>query len=100
MEERVMKMKFNGDFAGLQGMVRKCRVRGEWRYVEKSGLYQFKAVTGENLNWWPSTGTVTFQGGYKPKLAKRFARRVAQLQRIRPVKSELFRQQQRSAPPW
>jgi hypothetical protein len=78
-------------------MVWKCGVRGEWRFIEKSGLHQFKAVTEENLNWWPSTGTVTFQGGDQPKLAKRFA---ARMQRSRSVQSELFRHLQRSAPPW
>ena len=95
-----MKMKYDGDFAGLQAIVRKCGVRGEWRFIERSGLHQFKALTGENLNWWPSTGTVTFQGGDKPKLAKRFARRLARLQRSRSVPSELFRLPQRSTLPW
>jgi hypothetical protein len=95
-----MKIKYVGDFAGLRAIVRQCGVRGEWRFIERSGLHQFKTLTGENLNWWPSTGTVTFQGGYKPKLANRFTRRLARLQRSRSVPSELFRHQQRSTLPW
>jgi hypothetical protein len=95
-----MKMKYDGDFVGLRAIVRKCGVGGEWRFIERSGLHQFKALTGEDLNWWPSTGTVTFQGGDKAKLAKRFARRLARLQRSRSVPSELFGHQQRSTLPW
>ena len=70
-------MKFRGDVASLKELVSACRARGEWRLIEKSGLLQFKAATGENLNWWPSTGTITFQGGDKAILAKRFARQIA-----------------------
>jgi hypothetical protein len=29
---------------------------GVWRHIEKSNQYQFKAATGENMNWWPRTG--------------------------------------------
>ncbi len=73
-----MTLKFRRDFAQLKARVKACRVAGEWRYIEKNDLYQFKAETGENLNWWPSTGTVTFQGGGKPKLARRFAQGLAE----------------------
>ncbi len=73
-----MKLKFYGDIVPLKKLVKACRVSGNWRYIEKNGLYQFKAETGENLNWWPSTGTITFQGGAKPILVKRFTRRMAQ----------------------
>ena len=64
-------MKFSGDVASLKELVSACRVRGEWRLIEKSGLLQFKAATGENLG--AVTGTITFQGGDKAILAKRFA---------------------------
>jgi len=78
VKELIMKLKFCGHLVSLKEQLKACRVRGEWRYIEKNSLYQFKAETGENLNWWPSTGTITFQGGDKPILAKRFARGVAQ----------------------
>src|SRR5687768_4838955 len=74
----LMKMRYTGNAADLRDLVRRCGVRGEWRFIETNGLHQFKAVTGENLNWWPSTGTINFQGGDEPILAKRFARRLGQ----------------------
>ena len=71
-----MKLKFQGGIELLRKRVQACKIRGEWRYIEKNDFYQFKAETA-NLNWWPSTGTVAFQGGEKSKLATRFARQVA-----------------------
>jgi len=72
-----MTIKFRGRFERLEELVAECKVQGEWRHIAKNGLYQFKAETGENLNYWPSTGTVTFQGGDAPILEKRFASQVA-----------------------
>ncbi len=56
-----MTLKFRHDFAQLKERVKACRVAGERRYIEKNDRYQFKAEAGENLNWWPSTGTITFR---------------------------------------
>lgn len=70
-----MTAKFHGDLNALKPRVSTCGVRGMWRCVIASGLHQFKAETGENLNWWPSTGTITFQGGDVPILQKRYQRR-------------------------
>jgi len=69
--------KFRGDIASLKEIVAACRVRGEWRFIERNGLHQFQAATGESLNWWPSTGTIMFQGGKKPILATRFGHQIA-----------------------
>jgi hypothetical protein len=35
-------------------------IAGEWRQGEN--LHQYRADSGAVLNWWKSTGTVTFQG--------------------------------------
>ena len=69
-----MTLKFRHDLAQLKERVKACKVPGTWRHIRKNNLYQFKAETGENLNWWPSTGTIAFQGGGEPKLARRFAK--------------------------
>jgi len=78
-----MKMKFRGPPQRLAELVADCMIPGEWRYIAKNRQYQFKADTGENLNYWPSTGTVTFQGGDEPILEKRFASLVAPLPALR-----------------
>jgi hypothetical protein len=39
-----------------------CHLEGEWSENTKNKFYSFHAKTGEVLNWWPSTGTVQFQG--------------------------------------
>ena len=70
-----MTAKFHGDLDALKRRVSRCRVRGMWRCVTAGGLDQFKAETGENLNWWPSTGTITFQGGGVPVLQNYYERR-------------------------
>ena len=65
-------IRFNGDLQTLKERVRRCEVRGKWRHIFKSNQHQFKAETGENLNWWPTTGTITFQGGDAPVLRDRY----------------------------
>jgi hypothetical protein len=66
-------IKFLGNFRVLQQRVKNCQVRGVWRYITANDLHQFKAETGENLNWWPTTGTITFQGGDVSVLQDRYA---------------------------
>jgi hypothetical protein len=41
-------------------MVMLTGIAGEWRQGEN--LHQYRADSGAVLNWWKSTGTVTFQG--------------------------------------
>ena len=41
-------------------MVMLTGIAGEWRQGEN--LHQYRADSGAVLNWWESTGTVTFQG--------------------------------------
>jgi hypothetical protein len=46
----------------LMAVVAACEREGEWSKNTKNNFYSFHAQTGEVLNWWPSTGTVQFQG--------------------------------------
>ena len=57
---KIVKMKFPGTYAELQDEVRLTGILGEWRDLEN--CKQFRADNGAILNWWQSTGTITFQG--------------------------------------
>lgn len=70
-----MKIKFHGNLGALKKRVAQCGVGGEWRYIARSGQHQFKAETGENLNWWRTTGTILFQDGGFTVLRERYMRR-------------------------
>jgi hypothetical protein len=59
-QEEIMKMKFSGTYAELQDKVLLTGIAGEWR--DLGNHKQFRADTGAILNWWQSTGTITFQG--------------------------------------
>jgi hypothetical protein len=50
-----------GDFKALRRVVTLTGIPGEWT-KKKNGLRQFRAVNGAVLNYWKSTGTITFQG--------------------------------------
>ena len=65
-------IKFYGDLTELKERVERCEVPGLWRYIASNDLHQFKAETRENLNWWPSNGTITFQGGNVSVLQDRY----------------------------
>lgn len=55
-------LKFRGSLKHLQDTVMRCAILGEWSYHKKNCFYRFQAATGAILNWWPSTGTINFQG--------------------------------------
>jgi hypothetical protein len=62
-KERIFPMlKFQGSLDDLQNTVMQCAILGEWSFHRKSRFYRFQAATGAILNWWPSTGTINFQG--------------------------------------
>ena len=54
--------KFHGTLDELKAAVDACGLIGEWRNNEKGGNHSFRARSGEILNWWPSKGTLQFQG--------------------------------------
>jgi hypothetical protein len=50
-----------GDFKALRRLVMLTGIPGEWT-KGKNGHRQFRTANGAVLNYWKSTGTVTFQG--------------------------------------
>ena len=56
-----MKLKFLGSDAKLKKCVSRTGLPGTWRNL-KYGQKQFRTNKGGVLNWWETTGTITFQG--------------------------------------
>jgi predicted nucleotide-binding protein len=54
--------KFHGSLDELIVTVAACELEGDWSENTVNGFHSFHAESGEVLNWWPSTGTVQFQG--------------------------------------
>ncbi|PWT86635.1 MAG: hypothetical protein C5B58_01115 [Acidobacteria bacterium] len=55
-------IKFRGPLRQLQSIVSQCAIPGEWQFHKTNKFYRFRAAAGTILNWWPTTGTITFQG--------------------------------------
>lgn len=75
-----MKLKFFGSPAMLGNIVRECGSFGYWRFLGRARCHQFRSTEDEILNWWPSTGTMSFQGqpgALQPRLIKMFAQPLA-----------------------
>ena len=62
--------KFHGDFKELHAAVSASGVAGDWR-DESGGKHMFRGKRGEVLNWWPSKGTLLFQGKNKEEFETR-----------------------------
>ncbi len=62
-----MAQKFFGTIDELIQSVKNAKIVGKWDKKNNDGniSHQFKGRTGEVLNWWPSKGTLTFQGENK-----------------------------------
>lgn len=54
--------QFHGSIDELKAAVSTCNLNGEWSDAPQQGLHCFRAKSGEILNWWPSKGTLQFQG--------------------------------------
>jgi predicted nucleotide-binding protein len=52
----------HGTIDELKALVNECNLLGEWSESPTGGNHTFRAKTGEVLNWWPSKGTLQFQG--------------------------------------
>jgi len=61
-----MADKFHGTIEELQALVKQAGYDGAWAEVG-NGQHQFKAKDGAVLNWWPTKGTLQFQGPIKPR---------------------------------
>ena len=57
-----MNPKYKCSLLGLQNAVLDCGVSGDWSWRDRERLHRFRSDEGEILHWWPSTGTVVFQG--------------------------------------
>lgn len=56
-----MQLKFRGNYAKLRKCVSRTRIDGKWREL-KYGHKQYRTDDGGYLNWWETTGTLTFEG--------------------------------------
>jgi hypothetical protein len=56
-----MGLKFCEDYAKVKTCVSKTGFDGQWRELQH-GQKQYRTAKGAVLNWWTSTGTITFQG--------------------------------------
>jgi len=61
-----MADKFHGTPEELQALVSQAGYDGVWAEVG-NGQHQFKAKDGAVLNWWPTKGTLLFQGPVKSR---------------------------------
>jgi len=57
--------KFRGTIQQLKQMIEELKVGGIW--LEKSNFWQFKTIDA-NFNFYPTTGTILFQGKHSEKL--------------------------------
>lgn len=72
-----MPLKFQGTYEALQEIVLVTGIFGDWR--DLGHQRQFRTENGAVLNWWPATGTLTFQGRY-PEWDELKERVVAQIE--------------------
>jgi hypothetical protein len=56
-----MTLKFSGGYAKLQRCMSRTGLPGKWCEL-KYGQWQYRTKKGGVLNWWETTGTITFQG--------------------------------------
>lgn len=54
--------KFMGSIDELKTIFKENNIIGNWSFNETSNQYTFKNTTGSIINWWPTKGTLQFQG--------------------------------------
>jgi hypothetical protein len=64
-----MKLKFLGDLAKLKKCVSRTGVPGQWREIKNQQM-QYRTDDGAFLNWWESSGTITFQAKEEETIRK------------------------------
>jgi predicted nucleotide-binding protein len=86
--------KVRGSLEELKETVAACELEGEWRENTGNGFHSFRADTGEVLNWWPSTGTVQFQGKRQAEFKALFSNcrsaRTSRASKTAPTAAKLF----------
>ena len=67
MTRKRRKDKFRGTFEKLRDAVKSIGVSGHWEEHENPYCIKhcFRGKNGEVLNWWSSTGSLSFQGNDK-----------------------------------
>jgi predicted nucleotide-binding protein len=65
--------KVHVSLAELKATVAACELEGDWSENTENHFYSFHAESGEVLNWWPSTGTVQFQGKRQEEFKELFS---------------------------
>lgn len=60
-----MTLKYYGTIETLKVSVASTKIPGEWQF--DGSKQSFRSRAGGILNWWPSSGTVHFQGKYPGK---------------------------------
>jgi hypothetical protein len=70
-----MPIMFLGGLKKLEKCVLRTGIAGQWRKIENHQV-QFRTNDGAILNWWESSGTITFQGQEQaiPKLKRAFVK--------------------------
>lgn len=61
-----MNLKFRGNYISLKNCVARTKVDGDWRHLDNHQK-QYSTDDGAVLNWWATTGTISFQGRDKNK---------------------------------
>lgn len=61
-----MALKFRGSLNELKAIVEKSGLQGEWKQID-GHQHQFRTADDAVLNWWDSTGTISFQGNKPAK---------------------------------
>jgi len=57
------KIKFQGDIEELKSVMSGAGIEGNWREMPDVQSTQWRFTTADgNLNWWPSKGTMFFNG--------------------------------------
>lgn len=83
MPRRKEPLRFLGSYQQLQAIVSITGSPGSWELMQ-AGYWRFMCRDGAILNWWPSTGTVNFQG----PLAERQAFELALIDVAYPLKAQ------------
>ena len=77
--------KYRGEFTDLQGLVSELKYSGQW--ADDNGKKVFRSDDGAVLNWWPSTGTIQFQG--KSEVRNRLENGISSLVALSGVESAI-----------
>jgi predicted nucleotide-binding protein len=86
--------KHHGTIDELKLAVEACGYTGEWSVRQEGSQYLFRAKSGEVLNWWPSKGTLQFQGkniaDFQSSIMQRLANGKPILRETAPENAKIF----------